>query len=88
MKMLIARNRTFLALAVCAVIGAGGTTLAQHSGSHATNVKVTKLSQRNIIEKLDGRATNVTVEEVSFEPGQSDLSHRHTGAVFGYVLEG
>lgn len=26
--------------------------------------------------------------EVTFEPGQKDLPHRHAGPVFGYVLEG
>ena len=26
--------------------------------------------------------------EVTFEPGQKDPSHHHTGPVFGYVLEG
>jgi quercetin dioxygenase-like cupin family protein len=30
----------------------------------------------------------VTVEEVTFEPGQKDSSDRHAGPVFGYVLEG
>jgi quercetin dioxygenase-like cupin family protein len=28
------------------------------------------------------------VREVTFEPGQKDSPHRHTGPVFGYVLEG
>jgi quercetin dioxygenase-like cupin family protein len=28
------------------------------------------------------------VKEVTFEPGQKDIPHRHTGPVFGYVLEG
>ena len=26
--------------------------------------------------------------EVTFQPGQQDTPHRHTGPVFGYVLEG
>src|SRR5262245_16214540 len=51
-------------------------------------VKVTQLSQRDIIEKLDGNADSVTVVEVTFEPGQKDSPHHHTGPVFGYVLEG
>jgi quercetin dioxygenase-like cupin family protein len=28
------------------------------------------------------------VLEVTFEPGQEDSPHHHTGPVFGYVLEG
>ena len=79
-------NRTFLVLAVCAALGVGGMTLAQHTGK--ARVKVTQLSQRDIIEKLDGKAASATVVEVTFEPGQKDSPHRHTGPVFGYVLEG
>ena len=51
-------------------------------------MKVAQLSQRDIIEKLDGKSASATVSEVTFEPGQEDLSHRHAGPVFGYVLEG
>ena len=50
-------------------------------------VKVTTLSQRDIIEKLDGKAAGTTVQEVTFEPGQKDSPHRHVGPVFGYVLK-
>jgi len=75
-----------LALVVCAAIGVGGVTLAQHAGKG--QVKVTHLSQREIVEKLDGKDASATVKEVTFEPGQKDLSHRHAGPVFGYVLEG
>ena len=51
-------------------------------------VKVTQLSQRDIVEKLDGKAARATVVEVTFEPGQKNSPHHHTGPVFGYVLEG
>ena len=78
-------NRTFLALAVCA-FGAGGMTLARHDEKGGT--KVTQLSRRDIVEKLDGKDAKVTVEEVAIEPGGRVLPHRHTGPVFGYVLEG
>ncbi len=86
MKIFVVINRTFLALAVCTAIGVGGMTLAQHTGRG--QVKVTQLSQRDIIEKLDGKAASATVVEVTFEPGQKDSPHGHTGPVFGYVLEG
>src|SRR5262245_25967934 len=74
------------ALSLCVAIGVGGMTLAQHIGMGHS--KSTDLSRRDIIEKLDGRDASVTVREITFEPGQQDLSHRHIGPVFGYVLEG
>lgn len=86
MKIFVVRHRTFLALAVCAAIGVGGMALAQHTGKG--QVKSTQLSQRDIIEKLDGKDASATVREVTFQPGQKDSPHRHTGPVFGYVLEG
>ena len=67
----------------------GGVTLAQHAQhTGKSQVKVTELSQRDIIEKLDGKDASATVNEVTFEPGQKDTPHRHAGPVFGYVLEG
>ena len=74
--------RRGLALAVCVV----GMTLGQQAGKG--QVKSIQLSQREIVEKLDGKDASATVRQVTFEPGQVDLSHRHTGPVFGYVLEG
>lgn len=85
-KILVVTIRMFLSLTVCAAIGVGETIQAQHTGEG--KVKVTTLSQRDIIEKLDGKAASSTVKEVTFEPGQKDLPHSHTGPVFGYVLEG
>ena len=79
-------NRTFLALAVCAAAGIGGTALARHD--EKDTAKVTDLSRRDIVEKLDGKDARVTVEEVAIEPGGQVRPHRHTGPVFGYVLEG
>jgi quercetin dioxygenase-like cupin family protein len=79
-------SRRGLAIAFYVAVCAVGMALAQHAGKG--HVKVTQLSQRNIVEKLDGKAASATVSEVTFEPGQEDLSHRHAGPVFGYVLEG
>ena len=79
-------SRRGLALAICAAVSVVGMTLAQHTGKG--QVKVTRLSQRDIIEKLDGKAASATVVEVAFEPGQKDSPHHHAGPVFGYVLEG
>jgi quercetin dioxygenase-like cupin family protein len=51
---------------------------------------VTTLSEKDIAEneKLDSKKAKATVEEVSLEPGQASTPHRHTGPVFGYVIEG
>ena len=78
--------RTLLTLAAGIGVGVAVTFAADHD--HHKAVKVTQLSQRDIIEKLDGKDASATVREVTFEPGQKDSPHRHTGPVFGYVLEG
>jgi quercetin dioxygenase-like cupin family protein len=86
MKMLDVRYLAIAGLAVCFTIGLGAMTMAQRSGSG--EVKVTQLSQREIIEKLDGKDARATVEVVTIEPSHKDSAHRHIGPVFGYVLEG
>src|SRR5580765_6177537 len=78
--------RTLLTLTAGIGVGVAVTFAADHG--HHKAVKVTQLSQRDIIEKLDGKAASATVVEVIFEPGQKDSPHGHTGPVFGYVLEG
>jgi quercetin dioxygenase-like cupin family protein len=50
--------------------------------------KVTILSEREITEQVDGKKSRATTVEVTLEPGQESLPHRHPGPVFGYVLEG
>jgi quercetin dioxygenase-like cupin family protein len=89
MKTYVAMHRTSLMIAAFAALAVGGVTLAQHA-QHIGNsrVKVTQLSQREIIEKLDGKISSVTWNEVTFEPGQEDTPHRHAGPTFVYVLEG
>jgi quercetin dioxygenase-like cupin family protein len=86
MKIFAVTLRAFLGLSASAAISVGGMTMAQHRGSG--HVNVAQLSQRDIREKLDGKEARATVVEVTFEPGQKDIPHRHTGPVFGYVLEG
>lgn len=77
--------RTLLALAAGIGVGTGGMIVAQH---HEDGEKVKVLSAIDIKEKMDGRETKATVVEVTIEPGQAGLSHRHPGPGFGYVLEG
>ena len=69
--------RTLLTLAAGIGVGVAVTFAADHD--HHKAVKVTQLSQRDIIEKLDGKAASATVVEVTFEPGQKDSPHHHTG---------
>jgi quercetin dioxygenase-like cupin family protein len=76
--------RTLLTLAAGIFVLVAVTFAADHNKA----VKVTQLSQRDIIEKLDGNSASATVVEVTFEPGQKDSPHHHNGPVFGYVLEG
>src|SRR5262245_61544393 len=78
--------RTLLTLAAGVGVGVAVTFAAHHD--HHEAVKVNQLSQRYIIERLDGKAASATVNEVTFGPGQEDTPHRHAGPTFGYVLEG
>jgi quercetin dioxygenase-like cupin family protein len=65
-----------------------GLAFAAHDEPGKGKVKVTTLSQKDIVEKLDGNKTKATTVEVTLEPGQGSAPHRHPGPVFGYVLEG
>jgi quercetin dioxygenase-like cupin family protein len=79
-------KRTVFAVAVGVVIGAGGFSLASHDDDG--EAKVTKLSERDVIETLNGKDARVTMVEVAFEPKVAGKPHRHPGPIFGYVLEG
>ena len=78
--------RFVIAVALGVALGAGGVSLARHDGQG--HGKVTKLSERDVIEKLDGKDARVTTVEVSYGPGEAGQPHRHPGPIFGYVLEG
>ena len=73
-----------LVFAAGAFIGVGGMAVARH------DVKETAkpISAWDIVEKLDGKETRVSVVEVTLGPGQAGKPHRHVGPVIGYVLEG
>src|SRR5262245_25156237 len=77
--------RTLLALAAGIGVGAGVMNAAHH---HEDGEKVKELSVTDIKEKLDGKDARATVVEVTIEPGQAGLPHRHPGSAIGYVLEG
>jgi quercetin dioxygenase-like cupin family protein len=86
MRISDVRHGAISGLAISATIGFSAIAMAQHRGSG--HVTVTELSQREIIEKLDGKNASATVSLVTIGRGQTDSAHRHTGPVFGYVLEG
>ena len=79
-------TRNLLAVAVGVALGAGGLSLA-NQGEHGPG-KVTTLSERDVVETLDGKEARVTMVEVAYEPGEASQPHRHAGPIFGYVLEG
>jgi quercetin dioxygenase-like cupin family protein len=73
-----------LALAAGVFVGVGGMAVARHDEEDS----VKPISAWDIVEKLDGKETKVTVVEVTLKPGQGGEPHRHPGPVIGYVLEG
>ena len=72
-------------LVVVFLLSAAGIAWA-HLHEDGERVKV--LATQEIQEKLDGQQANVTVVEVTIQPGQAGLPHRHPGPGFVYVLEG
>ena len=76
--------RALTTLAAGIALGAGAMSAShQHDGE-----KVKVLSATGIKEKLDGKEATATVVEVTIEPGQAGLPHRHPGSAIGYVVEG
>jgi quercetin dioxygenase-like cupin family protein len=73
-----------LKLVAAAFVCAG----AVNAGHHDDGERVKVLSATDIKEKLDGKEAMSTVVEVTIEPGQSGVPHRHPGPGFGYVVEG
>ncbi len=83
--------RTLLTLAAGIGVGVAGVAACDRCQQHETqhgDVKVTTLAARDIVEKLGGKETKATFQEVTLEAGQADVPHRHAGPTFGYVLEG
>jgi quercetin dioxygenase-like cupin family protein len=78
--------RALLLLAVGVCVGAGGAEVAHRQHHDGEKVKV--LSAADITEKLDGKPATATVVEVTIEPGQAGVPHRHPGSAIGYVVEG
>ncbi|HTN00323.1 MAG TPA: cupin domain-containing protein [Planctomycetaceae bacterium] len=81
----IVMNRGLQWVATGAMFAVGAMAFADH---HEEGESVKVISSQDIQEKLDGKDAKVTVVEVTLEPGQSGLPHRHPGPGFVYVLEG
>ncbi len=89
MDTFVGTTSKFLVITLLSVLGVATVGVCNHLQRTGENqVKVTRLSQRHIIEKLDGKESSATMLEVTLEAGQKDGGHRHAGPVFGYVLEG
>jgi quercetin dioxygenase-like cupin family protein len=73
-----------LVFAAGACIGVGGLAVAHHDVKETAKT----ISAWDVVEKLDGKETRVSVVEVTLEPGQAGKPHRHAGPVIGYILEG
>ena len=68
-------RRSLLAI-VFGALAVGGMTLAQHGGHGNGGVQVKLLSQKDIIEKLDGKKAKATMLEVTLAPGAVEAAHR------------
>ncbi|MFO0901337.1 MAG: cupin domain-containing protein [Pirellulales bacterium] len=82
-------KRTWPALVAGAALGAAGMAFAHahHHDAH-DGESVRPLARYELREKLDDQPAAASVVEVTIEPGQAGLPHRHPGPAIVYVLEG
>jgi quercetin dioxygenase-like cupin family protein len=73
---------------LAAGVGVGASAMNAAHHEHADGEKVRELSATDIREKLDGKDARATVVEVTIQPVQAGVPHRHPGPAFVYVLEG
>lgn len=73
-----------LALAAGVLTRVSGMAVQRHEEKETAK----SISAWDLVEKVDGKETKVTVVELTLEPGQGGEPHRHPGPVIGYVLEG
>lgn len=76
----------FRVLISTGLVLAVGVALGSHHMKDGESVKV--LSTKKISETLDGLPTTATTVEVTIQPGEAEVPHRHPGPGFGYILEG
>lgn len=75
-------------LAVITFTIAIGVSVAIGAHFHEDGEKVRVISVHELKEEVDGKKSSATIVEVTIEPGQSGLAHRHPGPGLVYVLEG
>jgi quercetin dioxygenase-like cupin family protein len=83
--MEVVMSRKILVLVVVMVVGVAAASFGR---LRADGESVRTISAHDIQEKLDGKDAAVTTVEVTIEPGQEGVAHRHPGPGFVYVLEG
>jgi quercetin dioxygenase-like cupin family protein len=76
--------RSLFTLTAGICVGVCGMAATHHDGKEVAK----PIAEQYIAEKIDGKEAKVSFVEVTLEPGQEDVPHRHPGPVFGYVLEG
>lgn len=76
-------NRSMLVLVAVLTITGISITHRADDGEKVRTVASWKLK-----EKLGGQNAKATVVEVTIEPGQAGLPHRHPGPAIVYVVEG
>jgi len=81
-------NRTMFLAVTAMFLLAGGIALAQLHQNHENGEQVKIVGVHELAEKLDGKDSDVTVVEVTIDPGKEGLPHRHPGPAVVYVVEG
>jgi hypothetical protein len=68
-------RRTLLVI-ILSALAVGGISLAHHDEHGKGGAQVKLLSQKDIIEKLDGKKAKATMVEVTLAPGEVEAAHR------------
>lgn len=77
--------RTVSCVVLASVLAVAGMALA---AQHEDGERVRVIGAHEMQEKVDGKEFKATVVEVTIEPGQEGVAHRHPGPGLVYVLEG
>src|SRR4051812_34120351 len=77
-----AMRQTVCTMIAIATFAVGGMAEDKHG-----KPKVKVVSERDVVETVNGKKAKAVTVEVTLEPGDASMPHRHPGPVFGYVLE-
>jgi len=81
-------NRSLRLLFPLLVFAAGSFAFDHLQDAHEDGEQVKIIGVHELVEKLDGKDSDVTVVEVTIDPGNAGLPHRHPGPALVYVIEG